>query len=101
MSFVDFLTEDIVHKAYPARDQWGEIGAPSSTTIKARVERSTRMIKNAKGEDVISTSRVWFMNRTIDHEDKITVDSVDRAIILIDRCPDKQGNIHHIKVELV
>lgn len=73
-------------------DSWGEPLSGTLIDVKGYVEWKTRLIRNWKGEEVVSTIRVLlpkrldrpaWLGRALTHEDKIQIggESFERAII--------------------
>lgn len=76
-----YLNDTIVLKT-ATRDKWGTV-TYVDTTIPARIEEKTKLIRSLSGEQVISTEQVLIENRTVTHQDKVTVNGVQRSIISI------------------
>ncbi|MFA5456871.1 MAG: hypothetical protein WC261_04475 [Synergistaceae bacterium] len=68
-------------------DKWGK-KTFSSTTVRCRIEEKTRLVRNQSGEQVVSDMQVMLENRTVTHNDKFTVNGVDRSIIAISKEQD-------------
>ena len=71
------------------RDQWNEPLASTVEAVNGYVEWKTKMVRNQAGEEVLSRGYVILdYDGTIDHEDKIRIDSVDYPIIMIESMKD-------------
>jgi len=91
-----YLTDTIIIKTI-TYDKWGE-GSEETETIKGRIEYKTKMVRNEKGEQVVSSARVMLESRTLGHKDKINFDSTDHAILNIAKIKD--FNNQHIEVDV-
>jgi len=63
-------------------DKWNE---PTiiSASIKCRIERKNRMIRDFEGNEVVSMTKVTMKDRTITPSDEITIDGSDHGILNI------------------
>lgn len=81
----------IIHK-WNGNDQWGEPLADSLIPVKGYVVWKTRLVRDIRGEEVVSTVSVLLdkkiekaicLNRALAHEDRIAVDGIVRPIVSI------------------
>jgi hypothetical protein len=88
---------------------WGEPVARTDIAVKGYIEYKRHLVRNARGEEVISSVMVYlplsiesaaFLNRALSLEDRIKLDNdtFDRAIIVISR--PKDFSRRHIEVYL-
>jgi hypothetical protein len=86
-----YLKDTVVIKTV-TRGAWGE---PStiSTSVSARIERKTKLVRNQQGENVTSEATIYMKNRTIRHTDKITYDGIDHSILSIAQEKDFGANV--------
>ncbi len=75
-----YAKDDIVLVQANAPDQWGEPSAPTEITKKARVDMTTRLVRDFKGEEVTAAGTV-LMKTKPGHDDKVRIDGEERAII--------------------
>ena len=84
-----YLIDTVTIKNLVSLDQWNE---PTWTTVdvKARVEWQNKLIRNDKGEQVVSAALVYFdsdvSGLTID--DRIIIDGVEHVIMRVDKKTD-------------
>lgn len=79
-------------------DKWNRPTEHVTADVKCRIEYGHQLVRDFKGEHVLSTAVVFFEpDVTIDHKYKIRFGSVDHAIINIQR-PQNGSSIHHIEV---
>lgn len=101
-----YAVDSIAVVKWNGEDQWGEPIATTSVAAKGYIEWKTGLIRNIKGEEVVSTVRVYIPLRKLDksvgralrHEDRIVVDGMERAIIAIHE--PKAFNLPHYEVYL-
>ena len=60
----------------------------TSTSVKARIKDTTRMVRNRRGEEVVASAEVLMADRTLDHDDLINFNSEDHHIIKIEKPKD-------------
>lgn len=101
-----YAVDKITIVKWNGNDKWGEPIAKDNITVRGYVEWKTRLVKNIKGEDVISMVRVYLqmkrtdkaLGRALRHEDRLTVDGMERAIIAI--AEPKSFSCPHYEVDL-
>lgn len=60
MSFIDnYLTDTVTYWAQGGLDNFGRPGSWTRSTLEGRWEESQSIVKDANGEQVISSSKVW------------------------------------------
>jgi len=70
-------------------DEWGEPSATTTETIKGYVEWKTHLVRNINGEEEVSAGFVITpYDSTIDHKDKLTINSEAFSILSIERMKD-------------
>ena len=99
-----YCVDDITILQWNGTDSWGEPESGTIVSIRGYVEWKTRLIRNAKGEEVVSTVMVYLpkrrtdnaLGRVLTHEDRLIVDGIciDRAIIDI-RQPKDFSSPHY------
>lgn len=83
-----YLIDTVVLHQAGAKDKYGEPGADTLVTLKAKVNIGTALVKDIKGENVYSSMSVMLKVRTIGHEDFIEFDGKEYAILSIKRPRD-------------
>jgi len=69
-------------------DEWGE-PTETESTVKGRIDYKTRMVRNEKGEQVVSSARIMIDSKvSITHQDKLYFDTRDHAILNINKKKD-------------
>ena len=82
---------------------WGEPTLDVGVPIPCRIMYDTRLMKNYKGEDVLSAAKIFIKPEhiTFEHEDKLQLDiesyANDHPIIIIKK-PQNSVAIHHAEV---
>ena len=67
------------------RDKWGVPGTPTTEKILGVVTWKTRLVRNFAGEEVVSRGFIEATyDGTIDHKDKIRINSVDYPILALE-----------------
>ena len=70
-------------------DRRGEPSATTSESVKGYVEWKTHLVRDINGEEVLSSGYVMLpYDSTIDHKDKLTIESVTYSILNIERLRD-------------
>lgn len=83
-------------------DKWGEGTGTPTTGVKCRWEHGNKIVKNFKGEDVLSTALVFFKKTAIVRpSSRLRASSTDRwhSVLNIQQPSDLHG-IHHIEVSV-
>jgi len=104
MSF-DSLLINKMRVAQIAVDVWGEPTETLEPKIPCRIMYDTRLMKDYKGEEVLSAAKIFCKPEhiTFEHEDKLQLDldvpkwSMDHPIIIIKK-PQNSTKIHHAEV---
>jgi len=80
-----YLTDTVTLIAPPTLSTTGRVTATGDeSTVAARVDNRTRLVRNVAGEQVVSSARVLLSDATaITHKYKIRVSGVDREILAI------------------
>lgn len=73
-------------------DEWNQPNATTSHVVRGYVEWKTRLVRDIKGEEIISPIRVYLpmrktdrlVGRALTHEDQLIVDGRQRSILSID-----------------
>jgi hypothetical protein len=98
MSYDSLLcnTCDLEHNSFA---KWGEPQTPViESGARCRIEYSNRLIRNFKGEEVLSIARVFFLKiQVISEIDRLFFGGIWHGIQRIDRVQAFSG-IHHIEV---
>jgi len=100
MSMLDaYCVDAIAILRWEGNDSWGEPASGTEIAVRGYVEWKTRLVRNARGEEVASTVMVYlpskidgaaYLGRKLSHEDRIWIggESFDRAIIDIRKPKD-------------
>ena len=81
-----YSVDKVVILKFVALDEWNEPEDAASETIEGYVTWKTRLIRNVDGEQVVSSGDfLTEIDLTIDHRDKLQIDSVKYPIIKIER----------------
>jgi hypothetical protein len=89
---------DIVHTTL---DKYGQVTATVvEPAVTCRIEYQNRLMRNFKGEEVLSYARVFFLTSaslSLLQDDKLRFDGQDWSIIRLERQQDS-FHIHHLEV---
>ena len=70
-------------------DEWNQPNPSTLESVKGYVEWKTRLVRNLAGEEVISSGHVLLdYDGTIDHQDKLRINSKDYPILTIEKGKD-------------
>lgn len=83
-----YLVDDIVLHRASAYDKYNEPLPDAEIKLKGKVEIKTTIVKDIKGENVISSMSVMLKTTTITHEDFIEFDGKEYAIITFSKPRD-------------
>jgi len=83
-----YTNETVIISAPGAKDKWGEPGASTSETVKARVEEGNYILRNTEGQDIVSNIRVFMKKRTLQYDYKITYSGNEYSIAKIEHLKD-------------
>ena len=102
MSF-DSLLINKMRVAQVTKDVWQRSTKAVSASIPCRIMYDTRLMKDYKGEDVISAAKIFVKPEhiTFEHEDKLQLDIESYAQnhpIIIIKQPQNSTHIHHAEV---
>jgi len=79
----EYLTDTVTHIKNRVSDKWSSF-TPSESVVSARVDYETKLIKDVKGNEVVSSIQVTFGgDYDIIHADMITINDIKNAIIKI------------------
>jgi hypothetical protein len=91
-----YMNDDITLKV-ASLDTWGR-ATYTEVAIKGRFEYRTKMIRNIKGQQVVSMAKVYLASRALDHADKIVYGGKEYSILNIEQVKDFSNKF--IKVDL-
>lgn len=102
MSF-DSLLINKMKVAQVSVDQWSEPTDVVGAAIPCRIMYDTRLMKNYKGEEVLSAAKIFVKPEhiTFEHEDQLQLDIESYAKfhpIIIIKKPQNSVHIHHAEV---
>ena len=103
MSFDSLLINHFKVVQVVAGDEWGEPDDTIGSAIPCRIMYDTRLMKNFKGEEVLSAAKIFVKPEhiTFEHEDQLQLDiesyGIDHPIIIIKK-PQNSVHIHHAEV---
>lgn len=107
VSIANNLTESlqatVTHKSGLSRDAFGKPTFSTSTSRKAIVEKRSKLLRDAKGQEVLSKALLTFPYPvTIANTDMVTLpDSSELAILLVRGIVDPDTNAEYmVEVEL-
>lgn len=102
MSFAGLLI-DLLKVVQVTGDEWSEPTEVAGGEIPCRIMYDTRLMKDYKGEEVLSAAKVFIKPEhiTFSHEDTLQFDieayAIEHPIITIKQ-PQNSVNIHHAEV---
>lgn len=102
MSF-DSLLINKMKVAQVTVDTWGEPTDAVAPAIPCRIMYDTRLMKNYKGEEVLSAAKIFVKPEhiTFEHEDQLQLDIESYAKnhpIIIIKQPQNSVHIHHAEI---
>ena len=90
-----YLTDSVTIVRNNGYDSWNEPLAVTNIAVKGRVEYKTRLVKDFKGEEVVSMASVLLhqsintlVGRYLTHEDWLTFDGVQHSVVNLGRPKD-------------
>jgi hypothetical protein len=93
-----YLNQNIILKTVTSINEYNE-PIFTTSTIKARLEYDRTMVKNEKGEEVVSEARLFTVNQ-IKADDVINYDGKDYPIISVANMVGLEGNLSHYEARL-
>jgi hypothetical protein len=84
-----YMTDPVTLKRLVSKDQWNE-PIYELVALMGRVDWKTRLVRNLKGEQVVSMGTVTLPRSlaAVSHEDRVIIDGVEHAIIAIQKMAD-------------
>lgn len=103
MTFESLLINHAKVVQITAADKWLDPTKTVGAAIPCRIMYETRLMKDYKGEEVLSTAKLFFMPEdiTFAHEDQLQLDDESYAVnhpIIVIRKPQNSLHIHHAEV---
>ena len=84
-----YSVDEVIILKFVDLDEWNEPEDADSETIEGYVTWKTRLVRNVDGEQVVSSGDfLTGIDLTIDHRDKLQINSVKYPIIKIERGKD-------------
>lgn len=85
-----YLVDDITIIKSGGTDSWNEPLASSEKAVKGLINYKTKLVRNLKGEEVVSTASVLFhedintaLGRALSYEDLLKFDGIEHVIIKV------------------
>ena len=85
-----YLTDEITIIRNNGYDSWGEPIGSTKIPVKGRIEYKTRLVRDTKGEEVVSMASVLLsdninilVGRDLTHEDWLKFDNIEHSVISI------------------
>lgn len=95
----DLLQQECQVSRFIESDAYGQAVYGDAAHIACRTASRTRMIRDASGKEVVSTSTTWIEPNGVTVRDKITLpDGSSPKILQVQNFPDETGQIHHQKI---
>lgn len=96
--FRDLMTDTVTHYALSSRDAYGTPSYGAGTSYPARVVRKHKLVRDAAGQQVVSTAQAWLGGTpAITPQDKVTLsDNSSPPIVAIERYQDEVGASHTV-----
>lgn len=84
-----YLIDDVTIKYLVSLDEWQE-PIWSLVAVKARVEWSNKLVRNAQGEQVVSAALVYLPGNIITptNADRIIIEGIEHVIMRVDKKTD-------------
>lgn len=103
MSFASLLINHMKVVQVTAADVWMEPSDAEGDAIPCRIMYETRLMKNYKGEEVLSAAKIFCKPEhiTFEHEDQLQLDIESYATnhpIIIIKQPQNSVAIHHAEI---
>jgi hypothetical protein len=72
--FADVQTQEVLWQADVSVDGYGKSTYATSRTLRCRVAKKVRMVRNAAGEETVSSTQVWLDDvYGVEVDDKLTL----------------------------
>ena len=93
VEFLDMLTETVAIKPWSSQDEYSEPTYGTSVNYKARVSGKRTLVRNAEGQEVVSTHAVYLgQYLAASTKDEITLpDGTKPPILSVKQSPDDAG----------
>lgn len=102
MSVNALMNQTITIASKSGYDGYGRATTSTETTIKARVQQTTKQKFLANGDVILITAIAYVpADTTVEIDDAITVDSREYSVFGKYEAVDGSGRINHIRLELV
>jgi len=103
--FTDWLQNTVIYEKFLSRGGAGEETYEASSNISCYIEGRTTLAISPKGEEVISTEKMYIDGADskasgITEDDRFTVDSRKRPVKSIARYYDEEGTLDYLVVYL-
>ena len=95
-----YLIDDVTIRYLVSLDQW-QTPTGSDVAVKARVEWTDRLIRNAQGEQVISAALVYLGGDIVapTNADRIIIGGVEHVIMRVDKKTDFSRSHYEIWIQ--
>ena len=95
-----YLIDDVILRNLVSLDEWNT-AVYSDVAVKARVDWSNKIIRNAQGEQVVAAARVYLAGDITapTNADRITIDGVEHAIMRVDKKTDFSVSHYEIWIQ--
>ena len=103
--FTDWLQNTVIYEKFLLRDGAGEETYEASSNISCYIEGRTTLTIGLKGEEVISTERLYINGADskasgITEDDRFTIASRERPVKSIAKYYDEEGTLDYLVVYL-
>lgn len=95
--FLEFLQQTVIIEPWTGQNVYAEATYGPGANYSARVQQKVKMIRNAQGQEVVSTAQVYLDGSvSVTTEDRITLsDGTQPLIQAVTSPPDETGAVHH------
>lgn len=96
--FLDMMTDTVTWAVLTSRNDFGVPTYAAGTSFEARVVRKHKLVRDAAGDQVVSTAQAWIGGTpAINPQDKVTLsDGTSPPIIAVERFQDEVGASHSV-----